>query len=192
MSLAGRRRRPEYPGVASGARVVRDYGGRLKRIIAVVVVSGTIAPACGRSVPVNTSAPTQCEQLAAVKLENTTIDSAERITRGAFTAPGARDSLASLPPFCRVTGEIRPTTDSHIAFEVWMPLENWSGKFVGVGNGGWAGVISYGPLAEELRRGYATVSTNTGHVAEPGSTWRSSRSATPSVSQTWDGDRYTR
>ena len=140
----------------------------MRRMIAVVVVSGTIAPASGRSVPVNTSAPTQCEQLAAVKLENTTILSAERITRGAFTPPGAQDSLANLPPFCRVTGEIRPTTDSHIAFEVWMPLENWSGKFVGVGNGGWAGVISYGALAEELRRGYATVSTNTGHVAEPG------------------------
>src|SRR4029453_6467795 len=114
------------------------------------------------------SAPTPCEQLAAVKLENTTIASAERVTGGVFTPPTVRDSLTNLPPFCRVTGETRPTSDSQIAFELWMPLENWNGKFAGVGNGGWAGIISYPALPEELRRGYATVSTNTGHVAEPG------------------------
>jgi len=34
--------------------------------------------------------------------------------------------------------------------------------------GGWAGIISYGPLADQLRRGYATASTNTGHEASPG------------------------
>ena len=133
-----------------------------------MVTSVSIALACGRATHVATAAPTQCEQLAAVKLENTIIASTERVIRGAFTPPGARDSLTNLPAFCRVTGEIRPTSDSRIAFEVWMPLENWNGKFAGVGNGGWAGFISYPALAEELRRGYAAVSTNTGHVAEPG------------------------
>ena len=140
----------------------------MNRTIAAMTVAGTISLACGRSAPVTTSAPTQCEQLGAVELENTIIASAERVTRGVFTPPGAQDPLTNLPPFCRVTGEIRPTSDSHIAFELWMPLENWNGKFAGVGNGGWAGVISYAALAAELRRGYATVSTNTGHVAEPG------------------------
>jgi feruloyl esterase len=33
---------------------------------------------------------------------------------------------------------------------------------------GMGGIISYGPLAEQLRRGYATASTNTGHQAAPG------------------------
>jgi feruloyl esterase len=113
-------------------------------------------------------APTPCDQLAALKLDNTFIASAERVTRGAFTPPGSTDSINKLPAFCRVAGEIRSTPDSHIAFEVWLPLENWNGKFAGVGNGGWAGIISYPQLAEQLRRGYATVSTNTGHNAEPG------------------------
>ena len=49
-----------------------------------------------------------------------------------------------------------------------MPLEKWNGKFAGVGNGGWAGTISFGGLAEQLRRGYATASTNTGHEFAPG------------------------
>ena len=95
----------------------------MNRTIAAAVVSGIIALACGRAALASASAPTPCEQLAAVKLENTTIASAERVTGGVFTPPTVRDSLTNLPPFCRVTGEIRPTSDSQIAFELWMPLE---------------------------------------------------------------------
>ena len=63
---------------------------------------------------------------------------------------------------------VAPTTESEIKFEVWLPFEKWNGKFAGVGNGGWAGNISYGGLAEQIRRGYASASTNTGHDAAPG------------------------
>ena len=76
--------------------------------------------------------------------------------------------MTGLPPFCRVAGVIAPTSESQILFEVWMPLEKWNGKFAGVGNGGWAGTISFGALGDQLRRGYATASTNTGHEAAPG------------------------
>ncbi len=112
-------------------------------------------------------APTPCEQLTSLKLDNTVVTSAERVTRGTFNVPASTDSVTRLPSFCRVVGELRPTTDSHIAFELWLPLDTWNGKFAGVGNGGWAGNISYSALGDQLRRGYATVSTNTGHVAEP-------------------------
>lgn len=47
--------------------------------------------------------------------------------------------------------------------EVWLPAENWNGKFQAVGNGGWAGNISYLTLAAALQEGYATASTDTGH-----------------------------
>jgi feruloyl esterase len=66
-----------------------------------------------------------------------------------------------------VAGVIKPTSDSEIKFEVWMPTANWNGKFQGIGNGGFAGSISYagaaGGLAGALARGYATASTDTGH-----------------------------
>ena len=39
----------------------------------------------------------------------------------------------------------------------------WNGKYQGVGNGGFAGSISYPAMADALRRGYATSSTDTGH-----------------------------
>jgi feruloyl esterase len=51
--------------------------------------------------------------------------------------------------------------------EVWLPASGWNGKLQAVGNGGWAGTISYPAMAQALRRGYATTSTDTGH-SEPG------------------------
>jgi feruloyl esterase len=109
-----------------------------------------------------------CERMADVRLPDTTITGAQPVTGGTFTPPGATNAITNLPPFCRVAGVIKPTKDSHILFEVWLPLEKWNGKFAGVGNGGWAGTINFGALAGQLRRGYATASTNTGHPAMPG------------------------
>jgi feruloyl esterase len=140
----------------------------MKTLFVAAALLASVALGSPRPTRLASVAPTPCEQLASLKLENTVITLAERVTRGTFNVPDSRDSVARLPAFCRVVGELRPTTDSHIAFEVWLPLHTWNGKFAGVGNGGWAGTISYPALGEQLRRGYATVSTNTGHAAEPG------------------------
>jgi feruloyl esterase len=119
--------------------------------------------------PVTTQSPAAaCTSLVErPALPNTTITAAQSVTTS-FTPPGSNNAIANLPPFCRVAGMIAPTSESHIQFEVWMPLDKWNGKFSGVGNGGWAGTISFGGLADQLRRGYATASTNTGHESAPG------------------------
>lgn len=109
-----------------------------------------------------------CEGLADLKLPNTTITSAQSVAAGAFTPPtGSAAPYKNLPAFCRVAGVIKPTSDSEIKFEVWLPAANWNGKFHGIGNGGFAGSISYGGpaggLSGALARGYATASTDTGH-----------------------------
>ncbi len=115
-----------------------------------------------------TSPAVACSGLAAQRLPNTTISVAQAVTSGSFTPSGRRNAFTNLPPFCRVAGVIEPTSESHILFEVWLPLEDWNGKFAGVGNGGWAGFISFGDLGDQLRRGYASASTNTGHEGDPG------------------------
>jgi feruloyl esterase len=69
-----------------------------------------------------------------------------------------------VPEHCRVAATLTPSADSRIAVEVWMPSKDWNGKFQAVGNGGWAGVISYTAMATALQEGYATASTDTGHV----------------------------
>ena len=123
-------------------------------LLIVVLVSPT---------PAQTVTATACEGLAAQRLPDTTITSAQAVTTGSFTPPGSSNAITNLPPFCRVAGEIAPTSDSHILFEVWLPLQNWNGRFSGVGNGGWAGSMSFGALADQIRRHNASASTNTGH-----------------------------
>jgi hypothetical protein len=108
--------------------------------------------------------PVPCEFVAKLHWPGTTIDTTESIDGGSFTPPGATTPLTGLPPFCRVAGSIKPTSDSDIRFEVWMPKSGWNEKFLSAGEGGYAGAINYGGIAAALRRGYAGGSTDTGHV----------------------------
>jgi tannase/feruloyl esterase len=105
---------------------------------------------------------TNCERLARLTLPAAEINIAQAVPAGSFTPPGSAP-IEDLPPFCRVAGVIRPTADSNIQFEVWMPGSGWNGKFQGVGNGGFGGSISFAAMAAAVSRGYATASTDTGH-----------------------------
>ena len=109
-------------------------------------------------------AATNCEDLAKLTLPATTVTTAESVPAGAFK-PGEGQPIANLPAFCRVAGVIKPSDDSNIQFEVWMPASGWNGKFQGIGNGGFAGSISYPQMGGAVRNGYATASTDTGHAA---------------------------
>jgi feruloyl esterase len=120
------------------------------------------------------SAGRTCEDLASMTLPATKITSAGPVAAGAFVPPGnagrgAQEAMRDLPAFCRVAATLTPTSDSDIKVEVWMPASGWNGKFLAVGNGGFAGSISYPAMADALRRGYATSSTDTGHSTPGGS-----------------------
>ena len=122
-----------------------------------------------------TAAGSSCESLLKFAAENTTVTVAEQVPPGAFRAPGAAPAaqnasrFSALPAFCRVAATLKPSVDSDIKIEVWMPSSNWNGKFQAVGNGGWAGTISYPAMAQALARGYATTSTDSGHSTPGGS-----------------------
>jgi len=116
-----------------------------------------------------------CESLLKSAVQNATITLSEIVPAGGFKAPGAgggqnASRFADLPAFCRVAATLKPTADSDIKIEVWMPASGWNGKFQAVGNGGWAGTISYPAMAQALARGYATTSTDTGH-STPGASF---------------------
>lgn len=106
-----------------------------------------------------------CESLSKLTLPATSISLAQSAPAGAFTPPAGKP-IANLPAFCRVAGEIHPSADSNIKFEVWLPASGWNGKFQGVGNGGFAGNINFGQMADAVSHGYATASTDTGHAAD--------------------------
>ncbi len=116
-----------------------------------------------------------------------------KVTAAAMVAAGGvmdgvklRPALASgLPSFCRVRVVDRPSADSEIRTEVWLPVASanatadssaalrndnknagWNGRFRGQGNGGFAGVIDYAGMAAAVTEGYATAGTDTGHAGD--------------------------
>jgi feruloyl esterase len=130
------------------------------RLTRLAVFVGVAVPALAAS----------CESLKSISLEHTTITLAESVAAGGFKllagAQGNPAVFQALPKFCRVAATLRPTSDSEIKIEVWLPAAGWNGKYQGVGNGGWAGSINYASLAQALRRSYATSSTDTGHTGD--------------------------
>jgi feruloyl esterase len=126
-----------------------------KIAVALVFVFATLA--------VDQAAAATCQSLISLKLPETTITAAQSIPAGTYTALDGQ-VFTNMPAFCRVAGTLIPTSDSEIGIEVWMPASTWNGKLEGVGNGGFAGSIDYSALAPAVRLGYATVSTDTGHV----------------------------
>jgi feruloyl esterase len=106
-----------------------------------------------------------CESLASQALPQATITAAEAVAAGGFSQPGGRggNPFADLPAFCRVAATLKPSAESDIKMEVWLPASGWNGKFLMVGNGGWNGNVDRNAIAAGLRRGYAAASTDTGH-----------------------------
>lgn len=117
---------------------------------------------------------TPCENLTSFAVENGTIATAEMVPAGPFVRPGGGrggrgGTPEPIPAHCRVTMVLTPTDDSNINVELWLPAANWNGRFLAVGNGGFAGSIQgYGDMQTALRRGYATAATDTGHSAADG------------------------
>ncbi|WP_162806500.1 tannase/feruloyl esterase family alpha/beta hydrolase [Sphingosinicella terrae] len=132
-----------------------------KLIVRLVGLWLTAVPAAQAS-----AADRDCAAMAGLEIENVRIIAAESIPGGTrwdfppspfnvFMGPNANTEAA----FCRVAGVI----EREIGFEVWLPPE-WNHRMLGVGNAGLSGGINYPALAAGISRGFATASTDTGHV----------------------------
>jgi feruloyl esterase len=128
----------------------------LSRFCAVLIGSATLIA--------SPASAAKCEDLVKLILPDVTITSAANLPAGQFIPPGSSNALET-PEFCRVVAVAKPTSDSVINFEVWIPsAEKWNHNFQGVGNGGYTGAISYEYLANALKYGFAAASTDTGHT----------------------------
>jgi feruloyl esterase len=105
-----------------------------------------------------------CDRLSQLASPTVSITLAKVMDAGNLTPAGSTNALQNLPAFCRVAVDLKPTPDSDIHIEVWLPTSQWNGKFIAVGSGGWGGSLSYGEMADALRRGYATSATDDGHT----------------------------
>ena len=152
-----------------------------------VVVAALIDAACSSASAPPTSELTgsdassvlSCDSLTALTLPDTTVTEAELVAAGQFVPPLAAvpppsaeavaRTYGGLPPFCRVAARLTSSDDSSIEVEVWLPAANWNGKYQAVGNGAFTGSIRHASMAAALARGYATSSTDTGHVGNTAS-----------------------
>jgi len=134
-----------------------------------VLVLGAL---CSAAAAQQASSGRNCEKLAKVRLPRVQITSAQMVATGAFTPPeklspwlrAEPDFYKKLAPFCRVMATARPSADSDIKIEVWLPASGWNDKFQGQGNGGFAGEIDYHLMGRAISEGYATAATDTGHA----------------------------
>jgi feruloyl esterase len=107
---------------------------------------------------------TPCTNLQMLQLQHATINSATDNTIGIFVVPGTNPptTITGLPAFCRVIATLTPSSDSAIKIEVWLPANQWNGRFLGTGGGGFQGVITYNSLASGIKAGFASTNSDLG------------------------------
>jgi pimeloyl-ACP methyl ester carboxylesterase len=111
------------------------------------------------------AASADCGRMTKIRIGHSAVTSAEIVAAGsAIATQGRGDPPVAKSDFCRVQVTSRPTTDSEIHFELWVPSGGaWNGKFEQVGNGGFAGSLPYPLMAHALSLGYAVAGTDDGH-----------------------------
>ena len=106
--------------------------------------------------------PTQnCSALSGLRFPKARVTLAKTELSGTFTTLHGL-TQTGLPDFCRVFVQANPSVRSNIQIEVWLPLHQWNHRLLGVGSGGFGGIIEYGQLGEALRGGYAAATTDMG------------------------------
>ena len=152
------------------------------RMFRVFLLSGPFLVACAaaRAQATTQAEPADsCGKLASFSIPNATVKSAQTYDPGKFVGPkqaftGADLSAfyGKLPAFCRVVVQAKPTSDSDITIDIWMPVTGWNGRLQGLGNGGFAGLIDTYELGAAMARGYAATATDDGHTGSPiDATW---------------------
>lgn len=149
------------------------------RSIGVAALAGLAVAGCGTppadSRVAAASPPRSCDMasFSGLALAGASVESVMPIAANSYQPPGQNAPLADVPAFCLVKGSARPSSDSLVNFELWVPATGWNGKLVVTGNGGYSPALRRGDMAYALRQGYAAMGGDTGHQsADPNSmTW---------------------
>jgi feruloyl esterase len=121
-----------------------------------LVAAAGAAALAAFAAPAAAHAETSCADLARTALPHAQVTSAVAAKAGKAGA-------------CKIEVTSRPTKDSDIRIEVWIPMGGaWNGKFVQVGNGGFAGSIPSRLVEGMAARGYAAAGTDDGHQSPVG------------------------
>ncbi|OIW22474.1 feruloyl esteras-like protein B precursor [Coniochaeta ligniaria NRRL 30616] len=119
-----------------------------------------------------TACSSSCHSLTGLQLSNGTaivVEAVPLVAGSNFTGSEVETSYNTpqidLPSLCRVVLEVQTGGNNTARAE-------WNGRYLTVGNGGFAGSVNYPDIVWGARKGYATMSTNTGHNStQTDTTW---------------------
>ncbi len=145
---------------ASGCHALAAAG-----IIALALTGCTSGPPVQ---PVANAKLGDCSTLVGVASEMASITSATPVAAG--------DTVGTTKvtvPFCRVVGVAKPSSDSLINFEVWLPATaaSWTGRLKTDGTGGYAGATPIARMATDLAQGFVVAGSDMGHAGGESADW---------------------
>ena len=128
-----------------------------------LVPAALALPLAVLAAPSASAATPTCESLLGAKYQTATVTSAVSVPAGTFKLPSGQ-TVTNAPTFCQLTILITPTSDSTINVQLWMPTTTWNHRFLGMGNGGYAGEMAlyYPDMMLRLESGFAVAETDMG------------------------------
>lgn len=149
--------------IGSGIRPCVAAASGLAVLALAACVSGP-----GTSIPPVSAKPGNCEALAGLSSDMATITSAGLVAAGESVGT-TKASVA----FCRAQGVAKPSADSVINFEVWLPAADgaWSGRLKTDGTGGYAGATPIARMAADVATGFVVTGSDMGHMGGESADW---------------------
>ncbi|HEV2531804.1 tannase/feruloyl esterase family alpha/beta hydrolase [Phenylobacterium sp.] len=114
------------------------------------------------------AAALMAQALAAAAANDCATLTGRELAGGSRVVSAERIAVTGTAAVCRTVLESSAGRGSRIETELWLPLTGWSGRFVQLGTGGFAGTIPTEGLAAEVRRGNAVAVTDAGHRGRDG------------------------
>lgn len=111
-----------------------------------------------------------CSDLSGLEVASGVVETADGVAASEQVTITDTNKKTTVPTaFCRVLVRLKPTNESDIRAEFWLPERGaWNGKFVGLGNGGFGGSLdNSGMLTSMIQKGYAGAATDMGHRDSP-------------------------
>lgn len=138
--------------------------------LTLLAATTVLLSACGGSNSDSASSQTRiaCADLKASQLSSAEMSAISLSKTQLVAAAGA------MPEYCRVEGTVSGEPGSAIGFAANIPTTSWNGRFLMLGNGGYAGG-SLPAAGADVAAGYATAVTDTGHTATDASVFYNNR-----------------
>ena len=133
------------------------------RLIALLALAHLAAIPCApRAYAEETTAASGAAQAAAASCQALLSRDFTHVQDAPFQVVDARIVPASgkAPTYCRIQGYVFP----QVGIEMHLPVAGWNGKLMEVGDGGWGGTMYLHLCAGPVRRGYACIASDMGHM----------------------------